>query len=158
VVVRDYKFEDYQDGGLVSSVVIKEPDQSILVIGDRGHVSCEWDFGDGNTASGEVVSHTYDSYRWDSVNGTYLPYTLTLTVCDNNRAINTTVYEITIYMLGDANGDGRVNILDISLMGLHWNARGGEADYDDRADLNNDNWVNITDAAIVGLHWNERAS
>jgi len=104
VVVRDYKFEDYQDGGLVSSVVIKEPDQSILAIGDRGHVSCEWDFGDGNTATGEVVEHTYTSYQWDG--SEYVPYTVTLTVEDNEGGIGTKTVDVYVYMAGDANGDG----------------------------------------------------
>ena len=161
--MRDYKFEDYRDGGLVSSVVIKEPDQSILAIGDKGPVSCEWDFGDGDIESGERVVHTYSSYRWDSVNNAYLPYTVVLTVTDNktvtdnNGAINTTTYEIIIYMPGDANGDGKVNIRDVALIGLSWNSQMGEPNYDDGADLNNDNWVNIIDTAIVGLHWNEQA-
>ena len=60
-------------------------------------------------------------------------------------------------MAGDANGDGVSNILDASLVGLHWNSHYGNADYDDGADLNNDDRVNIIDAAIVGLNWNPRA-
>ena len=61
-------------------------------------------------------------------------------------------------MPGDANGDGVSNILDASLVGLHWNAKYGSFLYDDGADLNNDDWVNILDVAIVGLNRNRRAS
>ncbi|HIH70355.1 dockerin type I domain-containing protein [Methermicoccus shengliensis] len=51
-----------------------------------------------------------------------------------------------------------MNIVDASLVGLHWNARRGTAGYHHGADLNNDDRVNILDAALVGLNWNRVAS
>jgi len=47
----------------------------------------------------------------------------------------------TIWIAGDANGDGKVNILDASVVGLKWSTA------DPCADLNNDARVNIIDAA-----------
>jgi len=120
-------------------------------------VSWIWDFGDGTNATGENVSHTYSAYRWNVSNSTYIPYSVRLTVVDNSSANNTTTRSVMVYMAGDANGDGRVNILDATLVGLHWNARRGTAGYHDGADLNNDDVVNILDAAIVGLNWNKQA-
>lgn len=113
-----------------------------------------WDFGDGSTATGAVVSHTYVIHRW---NGSYQPFNVSLTVIDDDGATNSTTIPVAVYMAGDANGDGVSNVLDAAIVGLHWNARHGSPNYHDGADLNNDDVVNILDAAIVGLNWNGRA-
>jgi len=121
---------------------------------DGAIVSYEWDFGDGTSDTGVTVSHTYSSYHW---NGSYYPFSVGLTVTDDRGATNSTSISVVVFMAGDANGDGVANILDASLVGLHWNARYGSPSYHDGADLNNDDVVNILDAAIVGLNWNRRA-
>jgi len=54
---------------------------------DGSLVSYSWDFGDGNTASGSVASHSYN------VAGTY---TATLTVTDDSAATNTSSIAITV--------------------------------------------------------------
>ncbi|HIH70162.1 S8 family serine peptidase [Methermicoccus shengliensis] len=114
-----------------------------------------WDFGDGTSGSGVLVDHTYTSYLW---NGTqYMPFEARLTVLDDADLPNSTTVPVIVYMAGDANGDGVSNILDAALVGLHWMASYGTANYHDGADLNNDNVVDILDAAIVGLNWNRRA-
>lgn len=46
---------------------------------DQEIISYEWDFGDGNTGSGETITHTYDNF------GTY---TVTLTVDDGTNVSN----------------------------------------------------------------------
>jgi len=120
-------------------------------------VSWSWGFGDGTTGEGEAPNHTYTAYMWDVNKGTYFPYSVRLTVTDNSGANNTTTRAVMVYMAADANGDGIVDILDASLVGLHWNARYNSTNYHDGADLNNDNVVNILDAALVGLNWNTRA-
>jgi hypothetical protein len=58
---------------------------------------------------------------------------------------------VTIWIAGDANGDGKVNILDASVIGLKWGTT------DPCADLNNDGKVNIIDASIIGLNWGKTA-
>jgi hypothetical protein len=60
---------------------------------------------------------------------------------------------VIIWIAGDSNGDGKVNILDASLVGLRWNSNPG----DSCADLNNDGKVNILDASIIGLNWGKSA-
>lgn len=60
---------------------------------------------------------------------------------------------VPVWIAGDANGDKSVNILDTALIGLHWGAKAGTADYHDGADLNNDGIINVLDSAIVGLNW-----
>jgi hypothetical protein len=61
-------------------------------------------------------------------------------------------------------GDGVVNIMDASTVGVNWGATGTCEEYcwmgqdsADQADLNNDLVVNIIDTAIVGLNWGKVA-
>jgi PKD repeat protein/glucose/arabinose dehydrogenase len=58
--------------------------------------SYEWDFGDGSTATGQTVSHTYDSTG---------DYTVTLTVTDDGGATATATTTITV---GDGDGTGAI--------------------------------------------------
>ncbi|MHC1588734.1 MAG: NosD domain-containing protein, partial [Methermicoccaceae archaeon] len=104
-------------------------------------ISHVWNFGDGSTATGAVVSHNYALYRW---NGTaYQHFNAILTVVDSTGAHNTSSVPVAVFMAGDANGDGVANILDAALVGLHWNAAYGGAGYHDGADLNNDDVVDV---------------
>lgn len=111
-------------------------------------VSWRWDFGDGTTATGRVVSHIY-ARGWTR----YQPINVSLTITDDRGATSSTCVQVWVYMAGDANGDGVVDVLDAALVGLHWNARRGTSGYHHGADLNKDDVVNILDAAVVGLNW-----
>jgi hypothetical protein len=112
-------------------------------------ISYTWNFGDSTNGTGVAPKHTYLTYRW---NGTaYKPYTVNLTVTDNGGLTNMTSAFVTIWITGDANGDGKVNIMDASVIGLKWNTA------DACADLNNDGKVNIIDASIIGLNWGKVA-
>jgi len=112
-------------------------------------VSYAWEFGDGTTGTGSAPKHSYAAYKW---NGTaYEPFTANLTVTDNSGLTNMTSQSIIIWIAGDANGDGVVNIIDASGIGLKWNTA------DPCADLNNDSKVNIVDASIIGLNWGKKA-
>jgi chitodextrinase len=114
---------------------------------DGAVVSYNWDFGDGTNGTGAALTHKYSTYRW---NGTaYQRFTVNLTVTDNSGMMNSTSQKVVIWIPGDANGDGKVNILDASIIGLKWNSNPA----DPCADLNNDGKVNIMDASIIGLNW-----
>ncbi|MHC1583786.1 MAG: putative Ig domain-containing protein [Methanosarcinales archaeon] len=133
---------------------------------DGNIVYWRWSFGDGNYGTGELKDHVYQSWRW---NGTgYDPFTAVLTVTDDgdlHELDDSASFDVIVYTAGDANGDGRVNILDATIVGLEWgkttdcsgaycwegNDRGSQAD------LNNDCKVNILDAVIVGTCWGHTA-
>ncbi|MBN1761989.1 MAG: hypothetical protein JW878_02755 [Methanomicrobia archaeon] len=151
---------------------VHSPFQSIAVFdASRSHdpdgdaiTAYAWDFGDGSASAGETVEHAYKSYRW--ADGSYEPFYTVLAVSDSGGLLNTTVIPIAVYIPGDANGDGEVNILDAVWIGKQWrtscNARvsGGYLWDDpqaDGADLNNDCIVDILDAVIVGANWRETA-
>jgi hypothetical protein len=113
-------------------------------------ISYDWEFGDGTNVTGVTPVHKYSTHRW---NGTvYQPFTVNLTVTDNAGMTNRKSQKVVIWIAGDGNGDGKVNILDASIIGLKWNSNPA----DPCADLNNDGKVNILDASIIGLNWGRK--
>jgi len=56
-------------------------------------------------------------------------------------------------VVGDVNGDGRVNIFDLTAVGGAFGSRTGEAPWNAAADLNNDGVINIFDLTIVGTYF-----
>jgi len=136
-----------------------------------------WSFGDGQygTSEGNVSGcackeHKYESWQWvGGSTGHYVPFTASITVTDNGdpELTATSEFPVTVYMAGDANGDGQVNILDAVQVGKNFgqSCPDGEAcgDYKwsnaqaDAADLNNDCSVNILDAVIIGTMWGHTA-
>jgi len=142
-----------------------------------------WDFGDGQYGTSEGISllnpcnvkeHMYTTWDWfddpGHVNGGYYRnLTAYLTVRDDGcpPASNTSEVPVMIYIAGDTNGDGVVNIFDLACVGKHWGQSatgpGSTCDYywadlqQDEADLNNDNDVDTIDAMIVGTNWNHLA-
>ena len=120
-----------------------------------------WGFGDGQYGAGETVDHVYLSWNWNGSG--YDPFTVTLTVTDDadpHQLDNTAFFDVIVYTAGDANGDGKVNILDATIIGLEWGEETTCGAYcwegrerADRADLNNDCVINILDAVIIGTCW-----
>jgi len=51
---------------------------------------------------------------------------------------------------GDINGDGHVNLLDLSLLARHWH---NIPTYDPRADINMDGSVDLLDLGILAQNW-----
>jgi hypothetical protein len=107
-----------------------------------------WDFGDGSkaTVSEPLVNHTYVSPG---------KYIVTLEVTDNNAEANSTTRTIMVYLLGDLNKDGAVNIQDIGLAAEAFRTRLGEEKWDSIADVNEDGMVNIVDIAIIAREYGE---
>jgi len=125
-------------------------------------VQYNWAFGDGQYGSGAVARHKYGSYVFSTPN--YTSFTATLTVMDDGGLVDDGDCEVIVYIAGDANGDGTVNVLDAAMVGLKWNEAGSPTgvtwpgdEMADRADLNNDRSINILDAVIIGACWGNNA-
>ena len=118
-----------------------------------------WDFGDGYSDEGRMTEHIYSTYNY---NGTgYEPFNLSLTVTDSGGLTNTTITQINVFIAGDANGDGVVDIFDGVMVGLEWGEKCADSTWtaaqSDKADLNNDCVIDIFDGVIVGANWEEVA-
>jgi len=118
-----------------------------------------WDFGDGYSDEGRMTEHIYSTYNY---NGTgYEPFNLSLTVTDSGGLTNTTITQINVFIAGDANGDGVVDIFDGVMVGLEWGEKCTDSTWtaaqSDKADLNNDCVIDIFDGVIVGANWEEVA-
>jgi hypothetical protein len=128
---------------------------------DGGIAGYQWSFGDETSGTGELTEHVYISCNWNETG--YDPLIVGLTVTDDLDPLTNDVITIpvNVYIAGDANADGKVNILDATLVGLEWGETctdGWDGNDDaDRADLNNDCKVNILDAVIIGARWGDVA-
>ncbi|MGP8328786.1 MAG: DUF3344 domain-containing protein [Methanosarcinaceae archaeon] len=128
---------------------------------DGSITNYRWYFGDGNYGAGETYDYVYGSWNWNGAS--YDPFEVILTVEDDGTPMmdNSTIILVNVYIAGDGNGDGEVDIFDATLVGLEWghtttdnwssNERG------DKADLNNDGEVDIFDAVIIGANWGHTA-
>lgn len=123
---------------------------------DGSIANFQWDFADGNSGTGMVTEHIYSSWKW---NGTgYDPFMVRLTVTDdlNPQVNDTTTIPVNVYIAGDSNGNGEVDIFDATIVGLEWDRTCEDDNWTDRsdsADLNNDCSVDIFDAVIIGANW-----
>ena len=137
--------------------------------GDNIIIEYKWNFGDGEIGYGKTVEHGYEIYSWiGDETGHYVPFTASLTVKDDEGDTDTDNIGVNVYIAGDANGDGVVDILDAACVGKHY---GREADNTpplncipywtdpqaDEADLNNDGRVSTVDLMLVGTNWNHLA-
>jgi hypothetical protein len=130
---------------------------------DGSITNYRWYFGDGNYGTGVTYDHTYGSWNWNTSTDRYDPFKVILTVEDDGTPMmdNSITIPVNVYIAGDANGDGKVDILDATIVGLEWGKE--TTDYwdgnerGDKADLNNDREVDIFDAVIIGANWGHTA-
>jgi hypothetical protein len=135
---------------------------------DEGSITnYRWSFGDGNYGTGVAYAHIYGSWKWNAASKSYDPFKVILTVEDDGTPMmdNSTTIPVNVYIAGDANGDGVVDIFDATIVGLEW---GHKAEFNgnlywynngrgDKADMNNDREVDIFDAVIIGANWGHTA-
>jgi len=117
-------------------------------------VSYTWHFGDGNTpltVDVPTIGHIY------TLEGSYF---VTLTVTDSGGHQNTTLpQEVRVTtappLIGDVNGDGKVDIKDLVLLIKAYGSYPGSPKWNPNADINNDNKVDIKDLVLLIKHYGE---
>ncbi len=68
----------------------------------------------------------------------------------NNLYVDGTVK---VKLLGDVNGDGAIDILDLSLMGQAYGRFAGDPEYNPEADMNHDGLIDIRDVAVISRNY-----
>ena len=58
-----------------------------------------------------------------------------------------------VKILGDINGDGIIDIMDLLIIALAYGSQPGDPHWDPDADINNDEIVDIMDAVIIGVNF-----
>jgi hypothetical protein len=102
-------------------------------------------------------------FVWDTTGVEYCHnYTITAVATiplDNNPADNTldNVY-IKVRIIGDLNGDGKVDIQDLAMASAAFGSYPGHPRWDPRADINKDNRIDIQDIARVSANFGKTSS
>jgi len=106
----------------------------------------------GNTA---IVTFIWDTKTIPKGNYTIRADASTIpgeTDTADNTYINGWILET---IMGDVTGDGKVNILDISLVAMAFGSNPKDPEWDPNADINNNNEINILDISAVAIHFGE---
>jgi hypothetical protein len=72
---------------------------------------------------------------------------------DNEGNNGLTKNDFMVTIMGDVNGDKKVNILDGVKIALAWSGTPGSAQWNVAADLNHDNVINLLDGIRTSLNW-----
>ena len=114
-------------------------------------VSYIWDFGEG----------VNDTTQFSTLNYTFTQdgnHKVSLTVVDSaglNSSIWKIVYVRGLRILGDCNGDGIVDIMDMALVASAFGSYPGHPRWDDRADEHRNSIIDVFDLVTVALHLGE---
>lgn len=71
---------------------------------------------------------------------------------------NVRLFEVTVNMVGDVNGDGKVNILDIATVAIIFGSHKEDPDFRLDCDFNRDDLINILDLAAAAKNFGEECT
>jgi len=99
---------------------------------------------------------------WNTANATPQSYTIkaVATQVPGETNLNDNTYvdgTVNIKITGDVNGDGQVDVADLTIVSIAFGNFEGEPDYNPIADLNHDGVVDMRDLAKVARHLGETA-
>ena len=94
-------------------------------------------------------------FTWNTAGIPCLNYTLTAVATTPTGSNTFTDGNITIRLVGDVNGDGRVDLRDIALMAHAFGSTPTSSNWNPAADLNGDGTVDMKDIAIVARNFGE---
>jgi hypothetical protein len=100
------------------------------------------------------------TFAWNTTGFAYGSYTIsanvTLAPGETNSWTGPFIYgTVKVTIPGDINGDGVVNLKDITLIALHWLQKVPPAPAN--ADINGDGVINLKDVTIIALNWLKHA-
>jgi hypothetical protein len=112
------------------------------------------------TNAPNYLTFTWSSEKTRIAIGETVKVKQSLRVSPNIKGISTFNFNIvftgTTLPPWDINQDGKVDILDLTIVMLAYGSAPGSANWDPRADLNGNGIVDITDAATVTVHYGEQ--
>jgi PKD repeat protein len=97
-------------------------------------------------------------FTWNTVSIPPLNYTLTAVVTIPTGSNTLSNGTLAVRLMGDVNGDGRVNVKDIALVARAFGSTPISPNWNPAADLNGDGVVNMKDIAIVARNFGQQYS
>jgi hypothetical protein len=85
-----------------------------------------------------------------SANASFVPFEFNTT---NNFMVG--LIPVKIKILGDINGDGKVDLLDLVLLANAYGSKAGDLKYNPEADFNDDGKVNLLDLVTCAMHYGQ---
>jgi len=110
------------------------------------------------TVTLSVVNSTTITFTWNTLDfakGDYTTSAVADTVPDETDTTDNTYTDGIVFVAipGDADGDKKVDVTDLAILGRSWFKEPSDPDYDARADFTGDDVVDVADFAILGKYW-----
>jgi hypothetical protein len=116
----------------------------------------------GNQITSNLPNGTFIplTFTWNTKNFVYGKYTLGAGIWPipgetNNTSSNCAGGNVVVTIPGDINGDGKVSLSDLVLLGKAYNSRPGDGKWNPNADINSDGTVGLSDLVIMAKHYNQ---
>jgi len=94
-------------------------------------------------------------YVWNTAGVPCLNYTLTAVATISTGSSTLSGVTITVRLMGDVNGDGRVDMKDIALIARAFGSTPSSPNWNPAADVNGDGVVNMKDIALVARNFGQ---
>jgi outer membrane protein assembly factor BamB len=129
--------------------------ETVTLVNPANQTQAEWQCQTPSASCAVELTTTPTESSWNGSGYEHSSYIITAS--DGEALIGTDTVATPIYIPGDTNGDGVVNIFDAVAIGSSWQAQRGQDSYSDAGDLNNDGVIDIFDAVAIGSNWQTQA-